>query len=295
MSATPDTGLAEDFGRFAALSEKEWLETLLRAYAPDSPPRGLLCGYPTAELQAGTVGCAGPAALTHAFRYWVDVRQICAARGRPLGPKTRILDFGCAWGRITRFFFKETRPENIVGIDVDADFIALSRRIMSGGTYEVVSPLPPTALAAGSLDLVIGYSVFSHLAEHAAIAWMREFARLLAPGGLVVVNTRPRAFFDYCESFARDPGATVMMQRLSRMFPDFDEARRRYDRGEFLYAPMGGGGARDASYYGEAFIPEGYARRGFSPDLEFREFRFDPTRHELALIVLQKPDGSARR
>jgi SAM-dependent methyltransferase len=294
MSAAPGAGLAEDFDKLSRLSEKEWLETLLRAYEPDSPPRGLLCGYPSAELQTGTVGCAGPAALTHAFRYWVDVRKICASRGRPLGPATHLLDFGCAWGRITRFFFKDTRPENVVGIDVDADFIALSRRIMSGGTYEVVAPLPPTALAPESLDLVIGYSVFSHLAEHAATAWMKEFARLLKPGGLVIVNTRPRAFFDYCESFARDPGATFMMQRLSRMFPDFDEARRRYDRGEFLYAPMGGGGARDASYYGEAFIPEGYARRGFSPDLEFREFRFDPARHELALIVLQKPDGNAR-
>jgi SAM-dependent methyltransferase len=276
------------------MSEKEWFETILQAYEPDSPPRGLLCGYPSAELQAGTVGCSGLAALTHAFRYWVDVRRICESRRRPLGPATRILDFGCAWGRITRFFFKDTRPENVVGIDVDDGFVALCRRIMSGGTYEVVTPLPPTRFAAESLDLVVGYSVLSHLAEHAASAWMKEFARLLVPGGLVVVNTRPRVFLDYCESFARDPSATVQMQRLARMFPDFDEARRRYDAGEFLYAPMGGGGARDSSYYGEAFIPERYARSAWSPDLEFREFRFDPARHELALLVLQKPARSGR-
>jgi SAM-dependent methyltransferase len=284
-----------DFARLAGLSERQWLETLLGAYAPDSPPRGLLCGYPSAELQAGTVGCAGPAALNHAFRYWVDVRRICEQHGRPLGPSTRILDFGCAWGRITRFFFKDTRPENVTGIDVDADFIALCQRIMSGGTYEVVAPLPPTRFPPESLDLVVGYSVFSHLAEHAASAWMREFARLLRPGGLVVVNTRPRVFFDYCESFARDSGATPPMQRLARMFPDFDEARRRYDAGEFLYAPVGGGGPRDSSYYGETFIPERYARSAWAPHLEFREFRFDPARHELALFVLQKPGGSGRR
>ena len=67
-------------------------ETLLEAYEPDSVPRGLLCGYLSTELQAGTVGCPGPAALPHAYRYWVDVRKICESRGRPLA--RCFLDFG---------------------------------------------------------------------------------------------------------------------------------------------------------------------------------------------------------
>lgn len=286
-------GLSEasrpDFARLSALSDREWFEAILRGYEPDSPPRDGLCGFPSAELQAGTVGCSGPAALTHAFRYWEDVKQSCRSLGLVLGPTTRILDFGCGWGRISRFFFRDTRPEHVVGIDVDEEFVAICRRIMSGGTYQVVRPLPPTDLGAESLDLVVGYSVFSHLAEHAADAWMKEFARLLKPGGVIVVNTRPRSFLEYCQSFARDPSAGPPLQALARMFPDFDEARRRYDAGEFVYAALGGGGARDRSFYGEAFIPEGYSRRAWSSHLDFREFRFDPNRHELALIVLQKP------
>src|SRR5262249_46486376 len=106
---------------------------MVGAYAPDSPARGLLCGYPSAELQVNTVGCAGPTALTHAFRFWTDVKEACRRYGVTLGPTTRILDFGCGWGRITRFFFKDTRPQHVYGIDVDADFIAICRRIMSGG------------------------------------------------------------------------------------------------------------------------------------------------------------------
>ncbi len=58
-----------------------------------------------------------------------------------------------------------------------------------------------------------------------------------------------------------------------------------------MYAGIGGGGVRDASFFGEAFIPEAYARRAWAPYLEFRDFRFDPNRHVLALFILQKPGG----
>ncbi|HEY7515163.1 MAG TPA: class I SAM-dependent methyltransferase, partial [Vicinamibacteria bacterium] len=272
-----------------AWSDREWFEELLRAYQPDSPPRGLLCGYPSAELQVNTIGCSGPPGLTHAYRFWVDVKQSCRALGLVLGPDTRILDFGCGWGRIARFLFKDTRPENVFGIDVDPGFIEICRRIMCGGTYQVVGALPPTDVRADSFDLIVGYSVLSHLAEPAAEAWMREFARLLRPGGVVAVTTRSRLFLDYCEYLGHKPKAPPYLEALARTFPDFQEARRRYDAGEFLFAPLHGGGVRDDSFYGEAFIPEAYARRAWSPYLEFREFRFDPDRHELALIVLQKP------
>lgn len=305
MASRLPEGPSPDFDGLAALSEQQWLEQILGAYEPDSLPRGWLCGYPSEVLQANTVGCTGPTALMHAFRFWVDVRESCRSLGLVLARSTRILDFGCGWGRITRFFFRDTSPEKITGIDVDADFIAICRRIMSGGAYQVVRPLPPTELPPQSFDLVVGYSVFSHLAEDAASAWMREFARILRPGGVVAVNTRSRQFLEYCASLqkvsrrlrrclsalrrARSPEQPPYLKALAGMFKDFGEARRRYDEGEFLYAGLGGGGVRDASFYGETFIPEGYARRAWTPHLGFREFRFDPNRHELALIVLQKP------
>jgi len=293
-----------EFDRLAALSEEAWYERILAGYQPDSAPQGVLCGYPSEELQANTVGCAGRAALTFPFRFWVDVRQSCGRLGVALTPSTRILDFGCGWGRITRFFFRDTSPENITGIDVDTEFIGICRRIMSGGTYQVVDPLPPTDLPSGSFELVVGYSVFSHLAQHAADAWMKELARLLKPGGLLAVTIRPRQFLDYCESLkgtkarvrrwlsafrgTRAP-AHPYLEALAGMFPDFGEARRRYDAGEFVYAPLGGGGPRDRSFYGEALIPERYVRQAWAPHLLLRDFRFDPDRHELTLMVLQKP------
>jgi hypothetical protein len=123
------------FDTLAALSEDEWFDAIVRGYAPESSARGVLCGYPKAELQEATVGHSGPPALKFPFRFWLDVRQSCRSLGSALGQSSRILDFGCGWGRITRFFMKDTRPEHITGIDVDPGFVEICRRIMSGGTY----------------------------------------------------------------------------------------------------------------------------------------------------------------
>jgi SAM-dependent methyltransferase len=309
-AAAADASTSSDFGRPPALSDRAWFDRISGAYAPDTPAHGSLCGYPSAELQVNTVGLAGAAALSQAFQFWLDVRDACRASGLVLGPSTRILDFGCGWGRIARFFFRDTRPENVMGIDVDPELVGICRRIMSGGTYEVVAPEPPTRLMSDSLDLVVAYSVFSHLAEHVAHAWMGEFARLLKPGGVVAVTTRSRSFLERCESIARrsrtprgwlsrlllrrKPAIAHYRNALARMFPDFDAARARYDAGEYLYAALGGGGVRDPTFYGEALIPEAYARRAWAPQLSFREFRSDPGRHEMALIILQKAPSQGR-
>ena len=32
---------------------------------------------------------------------------------------SRVLDFGCGWGRVIRFFLKDVAPWNLVGVDID--------------------------------------------------------------------------------------------------------------------------------------------------------------------------------
>ena len=63
--------------------------------------------------------------------------------------------------------------------------------------FDRIDPLPPTSFAAGSFDLITAYSVFSHLAEHASLAWVQEFSRLLSPGGIMAVTTQRRDFIEY--------------------------------------------------------------------------------------------------
>lgn len=52
---------------------------------------------------------------------------------------------------------------------------------------------------------------------------------------------------------------------------------------------VSGGGPRDASFYGETWIPEAYARKGFGTSLEFVSGYFDGTKYDQACFVLRKP------
>jgi hypothetical protein len=123
---------------------------------------------------------------------------------------------------------------------------------------------------------------------------MREFNRILAPGGIVALTTRGRPFFDFCESL-RGKGHTGYLNALSNMFDDFDDARARYDLGEFVHSNrkgVNGGGAMTSDFYGETFIPEGYARSAYSDSFNFEKFLFSPSRQTHPIMFFRKKQES---
>jgi SAM-dependent methyltransferase len=246
-----------------------------------------LPGFPDTRLQAQFVGSSGYHALREGFQFYQVVKQRCASLGYPISPTTRILDFGVGWGRIVRFFLKEVPSENIVGVDVDPDVVKICRETIREGQYEVVSPGPPTHLKSGSVDLIYAYSVFSHLAEEVHMKWVREFARLLRDGGLVFATTQKRSFIEYCNNLTEDKLINDWHRSLVKSFRPLDVTLARYDRGEFIYEPTGGGGVRDASFYGEAAVSERYVEEHWTPYL--KKLAFDSDTLPQALIVAQKP------
>jgi hypothetical protein len=119
---------------------------------------------------------------------------------------------------------------------------------------------------------------------------MREFNRILTPGGMVALTTRGRPFFDYCESL-KDNGHTGYLEALSMLFDDFSEARNRYDRGEFVHSNregVNGGGAMTADFYGETFIPEKYARSAYADLFVLEKFLFNPSRQTHPIMFFRK-------
>jgi SAM-dependent methyltransferase len=251
-----------------------WLDLLRRAASGErvEVDGRLLPPPPDAQLQINTVGNSGPGAMDEAWAFATE----CLARFRasPLfkDEHKTLLDFGTGWARIARCFLRDVRAENIIGVDVSPELVAVCQANFPGPRFLCCDPMPPLPLGDASVDFVVGYSVFSHLSEAACRAWMAEFARVLKPGGMVALTTRGRWFFDYAASLT-DPSDYV--QSLSKMFPDFSEAKARYDRGEFVHSNMAGvtgGGVLDGSFYGETFIPERFARETLGIVLRLREF-----------------------
>jgi SAM-dependent methyltransferase len=232
--------------------------------------------------------------MRQAWDFAVQCRQRFCASPRFAWNGKILLDFGTGWARIARCFLRDFDAENIIGVDVDSDLIEVSRRTFPEARFLCCRRLPPLILRDCSVDFIVGFSVFSHLSETACRAWITEFARVLQPGGMAALTTRGRWFFDYARSLQpTDPYS----EALAHLFPDFAEAKARYDRGEFVHsnvAGVTGGGALDGTFYGETFIPERYARETYAADLELVEFHDASDQPILFFRKPQPPGGRSR-
>ena len=275
---------------FGRLDDESWLQTIVGTLK-DRKSRGVvLPGFPPEELQRNFVGSSGEHALREGFVFYRVVRDAMQRYGRPLSPGSRVLDFGCGWGRMLRFFLREVSARNLHGADVDPGMVTLCRDTFGPlASFDVVPPRPPAPTLRARYDVIYLYSVFSHLSEEVHLAWVEEFARRLEPGGLLLATTQGRRFLDFCESLRTGrPPESPWQQSLSRCFPDHADAVQRYDRGEFLFAPTGGGEHRPSSFYGEAVVPPKFVERAWPRSLSLLEFRDDPGFLPQALIVARR-------
>ena len=273
----------------AKLHDEEWLKVLIRSINEPVFQGVELPRFPSDELQRQFVGSVGEPTLREAFNFYRVIKSYASRLGRPLTHDSRILDFGCGWGRISRFFLKEVWADNLYGIDVDPLVIEICQTTFKYGNFTVVEPCPPTQFNSGSIDLIYAFSVFSHLAEWIHIKWVEEFSRILKPGGLLIVTTQGGSLLEFCRALrGQDSYDNPYLESLARCFVDTKAALADYNAGKFLYSPTGGGNARPSSFYGEAIIPQAYIEREWTKFLVFRDFIDDRGFLPQALVVLQK-------
>lgn len=148
-----------------------------------------------------------------------------------------------------------------------------------------------TAANQGRKQVELARSFVSQdqLAEAAATAWIEEFARILAPGGMIAVTTRGRRFLEYCEHIRHSGEITHPWHlKLAESFIDLEASQAAYDRGEFLYSATGSGSARQSSFYGEALVPPGFVERVWSRFLK-PVANINDGRLPQALSLMRKP------
>ncbi len=136
-----------------------------------------------------------PAHANDAGRRLVQWNQLQAfetvlrRHGRSLRPCRSILEFGCGYGRLTRYLFTLAPQAEIAGCDVSVRDIAFCRRTYPTGRFFVNQVTPPLDLPEAQYDLIVSYSVFTHLTEANHKAWLCELARVLRPGGVMLHTT----------------------------------------------------------------------------------------------------------
>lgn len=111
------------------------------------------------------------------------------AAGAPKGHH-RGLDFGCGIGRLTRPL--GAHLDQVIGLDISPSMIDLARRYNRDHghlSFQVHEGDDLRSFADGSFDVVCSLLVLQHLPSHEAIAtYIGEFIRVLAPGGLLIMQ-----------------------------------------------------------------------------------------------------------
>jgi SAM-dependent methyltransferase len=104
--------------------------------------------------------------------------------GVAAGELPRVLDFGCAEGRVLRYFPRSEGFERW-GVDVNAERIMWAQQHLSPPfLFATTTTAPHLPFADAHFDFVYCLSVFTHISE-LADAWFLELLRILRPGGHV--------------------------------------------------------------------------------------------------------------
>ena len=101
----------------------------------------------------------------------------------------RALDFGCGVGRMTQALGQHARE--VVGIDISAPMIELARAYNQLGercTYVLHQRDDLRPFPDGHFDLVHSIYVLQHMAPRYAARYLREFMRVLRPGGALLLQ-----------------------------------------------------------------------------------------------------------
>ena len=137
------------------------------------PPRRLWFGYAETEQRYLEVG-----------RYSVDsMTKGMQETGFSVNDCTRVLDFGCAAGRMVRWLKDVAEKGEVWGVDVSADHIAWCTQNLSPPfNFATTTEIPHLPFEDRYFDFIYAASVFTHIDDLAA-AWLQELRRILRPGG----------------------------------------------------------------------------------------------------------------
>ena len=121
------------YALFRDLDVDLWALLLTQEYDAYPNIRALLPDVPDAELQRIWNGASGAELAAQSAGFYRRLGERYAQHGdRPLA-ESRVLDFGCGWGRLTRFLARDVEPGRLFGCDPVEGILDVCRRRWGAG------------------------------------------------------------------------------------------------------------------------------------------------------------------
>lgn len=244
---------------FHDLPVSDWYSVLHRSVREPIIDGVEMPRFPHGSIQRGYVGQADSDAMQVACNFHSYATKWAEALGHPLHKDSKVLDFGCGWGRVQRVFWHEVDAQNLQGVDVDFSAIAVCRTLGVPGTFQTIAPDGSLPFDDASFDMIYSVSVFTHLSLKSADLWMGELHRTMRRGGVLVITVESREFLERIPKMAAE-GGSARSELVGRFVDQQQAFLQDYDAGKFVFMPNGSGGVRDSEFYGDAVISEAFFR-----------------------------------
>jgi SAM-dependent methyltransferase len=252
--ACAESATAERYAMFRGLDEDLWSLLLTQQFDLYPNIKTLLPNVPAPELQATWNGRSGLSLASQSKAFYSKVRGSYARHGATSLSAALVLDFGCGWGRLTRYFARDVAAGCLFGCDPLEPILDVCRKDGVPATF-ARSDFTPDRLPFGEqFDLAFAFSVFTHLSEAAHERCLLALHGSLKPGGILVVTIRPPAFLDICDPLRSQLGASAPDQPSDPSGSSYLFAPHPATP----FAPEFGGA--DAMSYGDTLITMTYIR-----------------------------------
>jgi len=108
--------------------------------------------------------------------------------GRWVPPTSRVLDFGCGYGRVLGILHSHGYRD-LIGVDPAPAMIAAARAAFPSISFEVAQDYRRLALPDASVDAVLLFAVLTSVpSNEGQRAIVSEITRLLRPGGVLYIS-----------------------------------------------------------------------------------------------------------
>jgi 2-polyprenyl-3-methyl-5-hydroxy-6-metoxy-1,4-benzoquinol methylase len=254
-----------------------WHVLISREYDNYQLIKQKLPGFPPPELQAAWCGKSGRNLCQQSFAFYKRAKDIFSTLGKVKLPSAVLLDFGCGWGRLLRYFAKDMPDKALFGCDPDENMINLCAELKVPGTIRLSDYRPKSLPFTEKFNFVYAYSVFTHLSEKSHFECLQCIHDGVVDNGILIVTVRP-------PKFIKARGG-----ELSKLSDgSINDMITKYNDGKFIFHPHNRAPVDGDITFGEAIIPTSYIEKNWSKMFTLVKtlvFIADPNQ---VLVILRK-------
>jgi len=134
-----------------------------------------------------------------------DIQGQLKALDIQLGRDAEILDLGCGCGRLLAGW-EGLLPDTAIlhGVDINPQLVAFCQDNIPFASVSCCNYDPPLGFDRAKFDLVYCASVFTHMTLPACLRWAAELARVVKPGGTLMISYHGEYYIDTLRGLAAD-------------------------------------------------------------------------------------------